>query len=265
MRHIKLFENFTKLDEGSMQKDGLEFAASHGLTQTKNFKHARDYKDGDKHEPLFSLFHYQSDWPVAGLRASYFGDAVPAEKFKEVAKAAASYLKTGIAPEPLLHFVAYLYKDAAPGGRSQGDLEAGLERIRPEFNKENKDLPVMQERLKNLIDVLKSWSTGTPASRLNLAVAVSKKTSYSSYAGSDFEKVYRMILESLRKNRVRIQPDSKIEVDVNNTHVDSKTISNSIGYTQVDINRWESAVTYTVDGKEYVAGSFENQSGYGRY
>jgi hypothetical protein len=270
MKNIPTFEEFlsesliTRLNEDE-QENVLDFAVRHGLGKAMRFKSSNGYKDGQNHEPLFSLFHYESGFPQAGLRKSYFKDDVPAEKFKAVIKSANDYLKTGVASEPILEFVAFLYKDASPGGRSQGSFEEGLERIRPDFNKENKDLPIIKDTLKYIIEVLKSWTSGTVAARLNLAVAVYAETSYSAYSGSDFTKVYGMIVSSLRKNKVKLAPNSEIKINKDNTYIDSRTISNSIGFAQVEINEWESTVTYTVDGKEYIAGSFTNSAGYGRY
>lgn len=262
-RRIHTFTAFINENEQKDAKEALEFAIRHGLTQAMAFKPASEYKEGDDHRALFSLFHYESGWPVAGLKPDYFGDEVPAEKFKGVVKSAKDYLKTGVASDPIVHFVSYLYTDAAPGGRSQGPIESAIKRIQPEFNEKNRTNLFVVTALNHIIKVLSSWSTGTPASRLNLAVAVKAKTRYTSYAGSDFEKVYGMIVGTLRKNKIKLKPDSKIEVDVNNSNVDSRTIYNSIGFSQIDIKKWESAVTYKVDGVEYIAGSFKNSSGYG--
>lgn len=257
-------EKINDLSE-ALKESGLEFAAHHGLEKSLRFMSYKDYKDNANHKPLFSLLHYESGWPTAGLRPDYFGDAVPGDKFKEVAKSASDYLKTGKASAPIIEFIAYIYTDAAPGGRSQGPISDAIERIKPEFNPENKDLPVMKDTLTKLIEVLKSWSTGTAAARLNLAIAVNKECNYSAYAGSDFEKVYRMVIEGLRKNKIKLQPDSKIVINKDNTHLSDDTISNSIGFSSIEINRWRSVVTVKINGKEFVAGTFDNESAYGRY
>lgn len=269
MKNIPTFENFvnesklTSINE-ALQENGLDFATSHALKKTLRFRSAKGYKDGIDHEPLFTLFHYEAGYPEAGLRPSYFTKN-PGAQLGEVAKSAAIYLRTGKATAPIVEFLAFLYTDAAPGGRSQGPIDEAVKIIEPSFTVENKDLPAMKDALTNLIDVLKSWSTGTPASRLNLAVAVNKCCSYSAYSGSDFVRVYAMIISSLKKNKIKLTPDSKIEINKNDTRVDSKTISNSIGFSQVDITNWSSAVTINVDGTEYVVGSFESSTGYGRY
>lgn len=269
MKNIPTFENFvnesklTLIDE-ALQENGLDFATSHALKKTLRFRSAKGYKDGINHEPLFTLFHYEAGYPEAGLRPSYFTKS-PGTQFGEVAKSAAMYLRTGKATTPIIEFLAFLYTDASPGGRSQGPITEAVKIIEPSFTVENKDLPAMKDALTNLIDVLKSWSTGTPAARLNLAVSVNKCCSYSAYSGSDFVRVYAMIISSLKKNKIKLTLDSKIEINKNDTRVDSKTISNSIGFSQVDITNWSSVVTINVDGTEYVVGSFESSTGYGRY
>ncbi|MCK9574545.1 MAG: hypothetical protein WC979_01425 [Candidatus Pacearchaeota archaeon] len=245
----------------AIEESGLEFATRHGLEKTTTFK---TYLKGEI-RTVCSLFHYEAGWPTAGLRYTYFGDEAPVEKFKEVIKSATTYLKTGVASAPIIEFVAFLYTDAAPGGRSQGPLSDAIKRIEPEFKAANKDLPAMRDALTNIINVLKSWTSDAAASLLNVAVAVARKTSYSAYAGSDFTKVLTMTLDGLKKNKVKVTPTSKIEIDKNNTSISSDTIHNSIGFVQIDTQRWSSVVTVKVDGKEFIAGSFENQSAYGRY
>jgi hypothetical protein len=270
MKKLHTFEEF--VNESKMQTiqeaidgDGLEFATSHGLKQTLGLQSARGYKDGMNHNPLYSLFHYAAGFPQAGLNASYFTTNNPGDQLAEVAKSAAVYLRTGKATPPIVEFIAYLYTDSAPGGRSQAPIEEAIKRIEPSFTVANKDLPAMKDTLTNLIAVLKSWSSGTPAARLNLAVAVNRVCTYSGYAGSDFTKVYSMIVASLRKNKIKLTPTSVIKVNKDNTSVDRRTIDNTSGFTSVEINEWNSVVTVDIDGKEYVAGSFQNSSGYGRY
>jgi hypothetical protein len=269
MKNIPTFENFinesklTSIDE-ALQENGLDFATSHALQKTLRFRSAKGYKDGIDHKPLFTLFHYDAGWPSAGLRPSYFTKS-PGAQFKEVAKSAADYLRSGKATAPIIEFLAFIYTDAAPGGRSQGAITEAIERIEPSFTLANKDLPAMKDALTNLIEVLKSWSTGTPAARLNLAVAVNKECNYSAYSGADFEIVYKMVIAGLRKNKIKLTPDSKIEINKDVSRVDSKTISNSIGFTQVDITELSSSVTIDVDGTNYFVGSFESSIGYGRY
>ncbi len=248
----------------AVQESGLEFAASHGLKKTLRFMPYQGYKDGSNHAPLYSLFSYDAGFPEAGLKANYF-TKTPGEQLKDVAKSAADYLRSGKATAPIIEFIAYVYTDSAPGGRSQAPIADAIKRIEPEFTPANKDLPAMKDALTSLIAVLKSWSSGPAAARLNLAVAVNRVCNYSGYAGSDFTKVYSMVLEGAKKNKIKINPDSKIEINKDDTSVDSKTISNSIGFSSVEINQWRSVVTAIVDGTEFVAGSFENSSGYGRY
>ena len=258
------FEKNDQIIMESLEDSSLEFATSHGLIKTMGFKPFTGYKDGSNHEPVFSLFHYESGWPRAGLRPSFFTDT-PLNVFKDIIKSASTYLKTGKASMPIIKLIAFLYTDANPGGRSQGPIEEAIKRIEPEFNEENKDNPSMVKILTRLIGVLKTWTGKLAASRLNLAVSVYKVSSYTGYMGSDFEKVYRMCIDGIKKNRIKIQPDSKIVINKDDTNVSTDTIDNSIGFTSIDISNWSSTVTMTVDGKEYIVGSFDNKSAYGRY
>lgn len=223
----------------------------------------QDYKDLQNHKPLFSLFHYESDWSKAGLRPEYF-TKVPGEQFTEVVKSASAYLKTGNVSNPIIEFITFLYRDTF-GARSLQKYDVDFKRIADEFKPENKDLSAMKDPLTHIINILKSWSSGTAASRLNLAVSVYKVCTYSSYSGSDFEKVYDMCIECIKKNKIKIYPNSFVEINKKNTHISKDTIDNSIGFSQIDIDRWNSVVTLKIDGKEYIAGSFDKEIGYGYY
>jgi len=271
MKHIHTFEQFlnesqiTSIQE-ALQADGLEFVISHALKQTLRLNSYRGYKDNDTQsyeKTLFSLFHFETGYPKAGLTSKFFEGKVPGAYLGEIAKSAIKYLKTGKADENIIEFLAFLYYDAAPGGRHNldEDRKRVAENLTPEVSK-NK---TVIDSLTRVADVLKSYSSGPAAARLNLAVAVGRKFSYSAYAGSNFVRVYQMAIEGLRKNKVKLDANSKIEFNEETSNISSKTISNSIGFSNVNLDEWSSYVTVDVDGKEYVIGSFEYSTGYGRY
>lgn len=272
MKNLRTFEDFVNESKiqsvnENLKESGLEFALSHALSWATKLKGYSGYKDNDPssyEKTIFSLIYYKGDWSTSGLTPEFFDGKNPGAYMKDIAKEATNFLKTGKADTNLIEFLSYLYYMSSPGGRRQ-NLDNDRERISLHLTPETAKNPSLISAFSMFIPVLKSWSSGPAAARLNLALAVNEKFLYGRYAGYNFPKVYRMAIEGLRKNRVKLTPTSKIEFNNETSHVDNKTISNSIGFSQVDISTWTSYVTVDVDGKEFIVGSFESQSGYGRY
>lgn len=271
MKHLHTFEEFLTESKilnvnEELQKDGLDFVLSRALSWAIKLKGYKGYKDNDPssyENTIFSLIYYKGDWASSGLDPEFFKGKNPGAYMKDIAKEATNFLKTGKGDTNLIEFLTYLYYKSF-GGRIQ-NLDDERKKMTSQLTPETAKNPSLISAFGIFIPVLKSWSSGPAAARLNLALAVNEKFLYGRYAGYDFPKVYKMAIEGLRKNRVKLTPTSKIEFNNETSSISRDTISNSIGFSQVDISRWSSYITAIIDGKEFVVGSFESQSGYGRY
>lgn len=241
----------------------LSYFFTQVLAASKRFKSSSEYKDNLNHKPVFAFWFFDGGHPIPGLSHEFFGERVPSEVLGEISRDLTRYLKTGNVNSSILEFFTAIYLsthrnlDAEFSNRVRSELDLDM-------TKHFRQAQVVGE-IQDLARILKSWSIGPAAGRFNLAAAVNRVGRYSAYAGSDFERIYNLIVQSLRKNRVTLKPGSRIVVKKKVEQLSNQILLNSMGFSQVDIQRWNSMITYTIDGHEYLAGEFNSETGYGRY
>jgi hypothetical protein len=266
MKYVKLFEQF-KLDE-SIEKNGLDYFTNKHLNTICSIKMGSEYKD-ESPKILYRFFTYNAGWPVYGFPNSYLKKL--GNKFSDIIKEAKTYLKNGTFPEQLVTMLATWEGEntSSRGTRVEDNIKNMYSRIATDFKPENKEHPDLVLNITKLIEILTSWNSTKLLSRINLAASLLDETSYSAYAGSDFETAFPYALKAVRKNKIAITPVSDIKFSKDSKVTDQSSKSGSgrgDDYIQIDRTSRSNNLSITVDGgQEYFVHSYDTESAYGHY
>lgn len=225
------------------------------------------YKD-DSPKALFDFFTCDGGHPIYGFPNSYL--KAPGNLFSQIIKDAKSYLASGKTPTALITMLEkYIHERYAGYNRGEVDKKAFADRatdaLQRDFTPENKDNKFFAEEIPRLIEKLSSWNSATKLGRINIAASLLDATTYSSYAGSDFKEAYEMSMRAIKKLKLKVDQNAKIEFDKDAKSTKSEEYRNTGEFVSVTSNSYSNDLVMRIDGHEYPIGSYNTTSAYGRY
>lgn len=253
-QRIETLDEF--INENKIIKENEEFKEIPHFLQS-NIKEIIGIKN------VFNWFYYDAGWPKPGFIHSELKN--PKDLFNNAIKDGKAYLRNGKTNGAIVKFVTTFNIYMSRGDRYEDQKERYYNKNLDFFNTKGFSNETFKEMLEKCINVIATYKSPKFLKEINLAAYLQDVTSYSSYMSGDFKTAWPLVIQGLRKNKIKITHDDVLKFGRDIDNVEKDELHNVSGFVQIDSSQYDKAITLDYKGTIYLLATYSAGSAYGRY